>query len=158
MSRRLPFAILFLTLLAPVWALVQPLNAQAGDPARRQLVVVEGVDYFGRDLETRQDIDLEVCQAACLADERCKAFTYNRKARWCFLKSDYEDARPFPNAISGHITAGVRDDQEPRTRRLAELGFLPRGYAEEARRQAVEIAARPRPVSARFDRLLAEAE
>ncbi len=158
MSRRLPFAILFLTLLAPVWALVQPLNAQAGDPAGRQLVVVEGVDYFGRDLETRQDIDLEVCQAACLADARCKAYTYNRKARWCFLKSDYEDARPFPNAISGHITAGVRDDQEPRTRRLAELGFLPRGYAEEARRQAAEIAARPRPVSARFDRLLAEAE
>ncbi len=133
----------------------------AGDvqeTSARRLVVVEGVDYFGRDLETRQDLDLEACQSACLADGRCKAFTYNRKARWCFLKSDFEDARPFPSAVSGHITTGEANAQEREARRLAELGFLPRGYAEEARRQAAEIAARPRPVSARFDRLLAEAE
>ena len=158
MSRRQLFATLLLTLLAPVWALIQPLPAAAGEAAGRQLVVVEGVDYFGRDLETRQDIDLEACQAACLADGRCRAFTYNRKARWCFLKSEFEDARPFPNAVSGHIAVGEAPAQERQARRLAELGFLPRGYAEEARRQSAEIAARPRPVAARFDRLLAEAE
>ncbi|MGB8145555.1 MAG: PAN domain-containing protein, partial [Chromatiaceae bacterium] len=158
MSRRQLLATLLLTLLAPIWALVQPLPAEAGEAAGRQLVVVEGVDYFGRDLETRQDIDLEACQAACLADGRCRAFTYNRKARWCFLKSEFEDARPFPNAVSGHIAVGETHAQERQARRLAELGFLPRGYAEEARRQSAEIAARPRPVAARFDRLLAEAE
>lgn len=158
MSRHLSLSFLFLAIIAPVWALFQSPEARAGDPTGPRMVVVEGVDYFGSDLETRQDIDLEACQAACLANGRCKAFTYNRKARWCFLKSDFEDARPFPNAVSGHITAGARGEEEPRSRRLAELGFLPRGYAEEARRQAAEIAARPRPVSAKFDRLLGEAE
>lgn len=125
MSRRQLFATLLLTLLAPIWALIQPLPAAAGEAAGRQLVVVEGVDYFGRDLETRQDIDLEACQAACLADGRCRAFTYNRKARWCFLKSEFEDARPFPNAVSGHIAVGEAPAQERQARRLAELGFLP---------------------------------
>ena len=143
-------------------------NAQAAQTSPgsefggRRLVVVEGMDYYGQDLETRQDIDLEACQSACLANPRCRAFTYNRKARWCFLKSDYEDARPFPNAVSGHIVTGTTgksgQDQDRQTRRLADLSFLPRSELEIARRQAAEIAARPRPVAVRFDQLLASAQ
>lgn len=147
----------------------QTTQAGAGTPVAhkaegggRRLVVVEGMDYYGQDLETRQDIDLEACQSACLADQRCQAFTYNRKARWCFLKSDYEDARPFANAVSGHIATGAagksNQDQDRRTQRLADLGFLPRSELEAARRQAAEIAARPRPTGVRFDQLLASAQ
>ncbi|NCA88058.1 MAG: alpha-2-macroglobulin [Gammaproteobacteria bacterium] len=147
----------------------QTTQAGAGTPVAhkaegggRRLVVVEGMDYYGQDLETRQDIDLEACQSACLADQRCQAFTYNRKARWCFLKSDYEDARPFANAVSGHIAMGgigkPNQDQDRRIRRLADLNFLPRSELEAARRQAAEIAGRPRPTGVRFDQLLASGQ
>ncbi|HPB76902.1 MAG TPA: PAN domain-containing protein, partial [Chromatiaceae bacterium] len=139
-----------------------PQTSPSTEVGGRHLVVVEGMDYYGQDLETRQDIELDACQAACLANPRCRAFTYNRKARWCFLKSDYEDARPFPNAVSGHIVTGTTgksgQDQDRQTRRLADLSFLPRSELEIARRQAAEIAARPRPVAVRFDQLLASAQ
>jgi len=150
-----------LTLVA---GLTWPGSLQAAEGSERRLVLVEGVDYFGRDLETRQNIDLEACQAACLADQRCQAFTYNRKARWCFLKSDYTEARPFANAVSGHVTTaasarpGQEQDQDRRTQRLADLGFLPRGEIEAAGRQAAEIAARPKPQARTFERLVGEAE
>lgn len=153
---------LLLGVMALLGVLTFPGTLQAAEGGQRRLVLVEGVDYFGQDLETRQDIDLEACQSACLADQRCRAFTYNRKARWCFLKSDYEDARPFANAVSGHIATGAagksNQDQDRRTQRLADLGFLPRSEFEAARRQAAEIAARPRPTGVRFDQLLASAQ
>ena len=63
-------------------------NAQAAQTSPgsefggRRLVVVEGMDYYGQDPETRQDSDLEACQSACLANPRRRAFTYNRQARW----------------------------------------------------------------------------
>jgi hypothetical protein len=156
---------LLLGVMASLGGLALPGSLQAaegGEGGERRLVLVEGVDYFGQDLSTRQDIDLEACQSACLADQRCRAFTYNRKARWCFLKSDYEDARPFANAISGHIAGGAtgksNQDQDRKTRRLADLSFLPRSEIEAVRRQGAEIAARPRPTGVRLDQLLASAQ
>lgn len=156
---------LLLGVTAWLGGLTLPGSLQAAEGGERRLVLVEGVDYFGQDLATRQDIDLEACQSACLADQRCRAFTYNRKARWCFLKSDYEDARPFANAVSGHIATGATgnkpnqdQDQDRRTRRLADLSFLPRSELEAARRQAAEIATRSRPTGVRFDQLVASAQ
>ena len=81
--------------------------------AERELVVTQGADLFGKDYQTLKEVELDACESACLADTRCQAFTYNTKARWCFLKESAGEARPFPTAVSGRIVAtqaGPTDD------------------------------------------------
>ena len=46
-------------------------------------------------------IDLAGCQQLCEADGRCNAFTFNSKARVCFLKSAAAEPERFKGAISG---------------------------------------------------------
>ncbi len=66
---------------------------------------------------------MDACKSACLADSRCLAFTYNTKARWCFLKDRYEEPRTFVGAVAGRVLEG--DAATLADRRRAELGFLP---------------------------------
>jgi len=112
-------------------ALPAPAVGQEATGADRRLMVFENADYAGFDYATREDVDLEACQKACLGDGACKAFTYNESARWCFLKSDFGRLATFEGAISGRVVAGAppRDDQP-----TLDLGFLPDGIAGEAAR------------------------
>ena len=77
-------ALFFLSLLAPA------LGADG-----RQVVTTPNSDYFGFDLRSEQNVTLDQCTATCLADPSCRAFTYNTKAKWCFLKSDFALLKPF---------------------------------------------------------------
>ncbi len=146
----------FFTALWSASCLLLAIASPTAAAAPRELVVTEGADLFGQDYETRKDLDLNACKAACLADPRCRAFTYNTKARWCFLKSDYRDQRPFAGAVSGTI-ADPKAEADPVARRQAELGFLPKGYAEEARSLGARIAALPLSGKATAARLSADA-
>ncbi len=123
-----------LAFAALVWLFVLPAGGSAAPPtAERRMVVVEGADYFGLDYDVLKEVELAACESACLVDARCKAFTYNTKARWCFLKSEYGDLRPFAGAVSGHIAPGAESAPEREAVRISELGFLPPAYIEEAR-------------------------
>ena len=86
------------------------LSASAAD-AKRDIVTVRDADYFGFDLRTEQNLSLDQCKAACIGDKSCKAFTYNPKVKWCFLKSDFKTMNAFPGAIAGKIveTAGQQE-------------------------------------------------
>ncbi|MEY6433302.1 PAN/Apple domain-containing protein, partial [Thioalkalicoccus limnaeus] len=120
---RLVLVLLVLCLVAP-WL-------SAADGAKRDLILIEGGDYFGHDYATRKDVSQADCQAACLADARCLSFTYNVSTRWCFLKSDYGELRPFAGAVTGRILTGSPATRvERRAARLGELRFLPPGYAD----------------------------
>jgi peptidoglycan hydrolase-like protein with peptidoglycan-binding domain len=48
-----------------------------------------------------KNIGLAACQAACLGDGQCQAFTFNEKARICFLKTDATTPVAFKGATSG---------------------------------------------------------
>ena len=85
---------------------IEPTPRLADEAPQRQLIVVRGADYFGHDYDTLQDVDLDDCEAACLADERCRAFTFNANAGWCFLKSSVGELRAFDGAVSGYIQTG----------------------------------------------------
>ncbi|WP_462322921.1 PAN/Apple domain-containing protein, partial [Halochromatium sp.] len=100
--------------------------------AQRQLVVIKGADYFGHDYDTLQDVGLDDCEAACLADDRCRAFTFNSNAGWCFLKSSFGELRAFDGAVSGYIETGPLETDGQRAQRRSELAFLPSGYRDEA--------------------------
>lgn len=108
--------------------------------AERELAVTAGVDYFGRDYSTLRSVSLDDCKMACRTDSRCKAFTYNVRAQWCFLKESFAEARPFDGAISGRVVEGESTPQQAMATRAAELGFLPGGALEEARTLAEHLA------------------
>ncbi|MDZ7600691.1 MAG: alpha-2-macroglobulin family protein [Hoeflea sp.] len=103
-----------------------PSLAQEGP---RRIETTENADYFGFDLRTVRDIGLEQCKAACLDDRQCKAFTYNVKAGWCFLKSDYSTINPFVGAVAGRVVSGG----EPDLGSAPDLAFVPASLLDEAR-------------------------
>lgn len=126
--------------------------------AERRMVVIEGADYFGLDYETLKEVDLSDCEAACIADTKCQAFTYNSSARWCFLKSDYGDLRAFEGAISGHITTDGATGPDLRAVRISQLGFLRPAVVDEARALAERIRTRQTSARGSFAAIVADAQ
>lgn len=115
------------------------LAATPGQTDERRIVTVEGADYFGADFQTLKDTDLEACKAVCLANDMCRAFTYNLEARWCFLKSDIGDLRAFDGAVAGRVVE-IRDVAKVSLdEREGELSFVPRPFIEEAKRLSRRI-------------------
>jgi alpha-2-macroglobulin len=104
-------------------------SALAAGPGRT-VVTTDNSDYFGFDLRAEQNFSLDQCKTACLGDSSCRAFTYNTKAKWCFLKSDYNQLKPFTSAVAGKV---VNISGEPDIGAPPELSFFPGWMADEAR-------------------------
>ncbi len=96
----------------------------------RHVVTSDNGDYFGFDLRSEQNVTLDQCQTTCLGDQACRAFTYNTKAKWCFLKSDFAVLKPFTGAVAGKV---VPISGDPDIGAPAELSFFPASMVEEAR-------------------------
>ncbi len=96
----------------------------------RHVVTSDNGDYFGFDLRSEQNVTLDQCQTTCLGDQACRAFTYNTKAKWCFLKSDFAVLKPFAGAVAGKV---VPISGDPDIGAPAELSFFPVSMVEEAR-------------------------
>lgn len=126
--RGLSFLVLLLTLLAP------PALAQQS----REVVTTKDSDYFGFDLRSERDVTQDQCEAVCLAENTCRAFTYNVKAKWCFLKSDFNQIKPFKGAVAGKVVnvAGDPDIGAP-----PEIAFFPTYMADEARQYRTSLLA-----------------
>ncbi|CDZ49870.1 alpha-2-macroglobulin family protein [Neorhizobium galegae] len=125
MSRRALFG--FLALIVSAFALVSPLTA-----ADRRIESTPNSDYLGFDLRTVKNVSQPQCEAACIGDNACKAFTYNEKAKWCFLKSDYSQLNPFPGATAGKIVVTA---VEPDIGAPPKLSFLSEEVLQQARDQ-----------------------
>ena len=95
----------------------------------RSIVTSQDTDYFGFDLRSERNVTLDQCKASCLGDPSCRAFTYNSKAKWCFLKSDYNKRNPFAGAVGGKV---VDLSGEPDIGAPAALSFLPASLNDEA--------------------------
>ena len=110
-------------------------QALAGPPTVRQIEMTEDSDYFGRDIQILKEVDLETCKSACLAIPACRAFTYNAKASWCFLKDQFRDLRTFPGAISGRVLEVRGGGADQAGLRAAELAaFLPSDRLKSAQK------------------------
>ncbi|TIW72966.1 MAG: hypothetical protein E5V58_12850, partial [Mesorhizobium sp.] len=123
MAMRAARSISFLVLLFFAFSGV----AQAAEA--RRIVTTDNSDYFGFDLRSDQNVSLDQCKTTCLGDPACRAFTYNTKAKWCFLKSDYNQLKPFNGAIAGKV-ANV--DGDPDIGAPPELAFFPSWMADQA--------------------------
>ena len=107
--------------------LVAPATADAQEA--RRIAITENADYFGFDLRSEQNVTLDQCSSACLADSQCRAFTYNNKAKWCFLKSDFNELKPFAGATAGKV---VVVEADPDIGAPPELGFVPAWMKDQA--------------------------
>lgn len=125
MSRRAFFG--FSALLFSSLALASPLAA-----AERRVETTQDGDYLGFDLRTVKNVSQAQCEAACIGDNGCKAFTYNTKAKWCFLKSDYGQLNSFQGAVAGKI---VEIAAEPDLGAPPKLTFLSQDLLQQAREQ-----------------------
>lgn len=57
-------------------------------PSVRSFSPVDSYDVMGYDYATLKGVSEAQCESACQDDLSCKATTYNKKANFCFLKSD----------------------------------------------------------------------
>lgn len=57
-------------------------------PVFRSFSPADSYDVMGFDYATLKNVSQAECESACQDDLSCKATTYNRKAHFCFLKSD----------------------------------------------------------------------
>ncbi len=95
-------------LFRSVWVLLGALflvmGTSAAFAADSEVTLLEGVDLPGFDYAVIKDGDLDACQAACTEDRLCRAFTFNHRAGWCFLKGGSSEEKPFKAATSGKLT------------------------------------------------------
>src|SRR5690606_33392124 len=72
-------------------------------------------------------------------DDACRAFTYNTGAQWCFLKSDYTEAKPFIGAVAGKIV--LDQSGEPDLGAPPALSYVPDYIGDDARRYRQSLRA-----------------
>ncbi len=108
-------------------ALASPLAA-----AERRVEIVQDGDYLGFDLRTVKNVSQAQCESACVGDNQCRAFTYNAKAQWCFLKSDHGQLSTFSGAVAGKI---VEIAAEPDIGAPPRPSFLSEDLLQQAREQ-----------------------
>lgn len=90
-----------LMVLGTLWSF----PAQAAET--RKIVTTDNADYYGFDLRSEKNLSLDQCKSTCLGDNACRAFTYNVKAKWCFLKSDFRQINSTDGAIAGKVVSGA---------------------------------------------------
>lgn len=63
--------------------------------------VEDRFDEFGADYKDFQARDVEECAETCLKESTCKAFSFNKSARQCWLKHAVPLRRENPSFASG---------------------------------------------------------
>ena len=107
----------------------------------RRVELTENSDYFGFDLRTEKNLTLDQCKSTCLGDNACRAFTYNPKVKWCFLKSDFNKINSVPGSIAGKIVSDKKAAAAADIGAPTPLTFVSDNLIAEARKLQKEIAA-----------------
>ncbi|MDO6591814.1 alpha-2-macroglobulin family protein [Loktanella sp. D2R18] len=105
--------------------------AQEQVPAART-IYERGVDLVGTDLAQIFDTTAAACEAACLNNSACTAFTFNQRSNACFPKTNVTDFVPFEGALSARVYATDPAVLAGAAARMAELNFLRGGDFETA--------------------------
>lgn len=104
--------------------------------ADRSVTRLPGTDLPGFDYSLIKNTTEKACSQACVDDRACRAFTFNTKAKWCFLKSGVGEENVFAAANSGRIEVSA---QETAATRLGELPFPASDLVDSAKSFAAEL-------------------
>jgi hypothetical protein len=82
-------------------------------------------DMFGGDYDTIRDIGQAECERRCGSDQRCRAYTFNKWEKACFLKSSIGTVRLEPQGVTGVATSEVvkEDQRAPFIQKSRSRGF-----------------------------------
>ncbi|AKR54590.1 PAN domain protein [Devosia sp. H5989] len=119
-------------------ALCLVLGTSSAMAADRSVTRLPGTDLPGFDYSVIKDTSEKACQQACVDDRACRAYTFNTKAKWCFLKSGMDQEQVFAGANSGRIDLAPRADVTAAAR-IAELPFPASDLVTSARNFAAEL-------------------
>ena len=108
-------------------------EAQQSVLPERRTIYEDGIDFYGGDLRSIFDTQLDTCEQACLTDLECKAFTYNRGASACFLKTDVTERQPYESALSAMIEDIDPAETAALQARADRLAFLGEHYLGKAK-------------------------
>lgn len=109
--KRLALAPPSLPPVAPVEPNPPPVPAPREDSSptesrQREFTSYDGYDLPGGDFGSpHQEVSYDRCQFLCAEDQQCVAFTYDRRNRWCFLKSQVTGLDSNPKAVSAVLAA-----------------------------------------------------
>lgn len=106
--------------------------------AQHKVTILENTDLPGFDYRIERDVTLASCQAACVDDNICRAFTFNAQSNWCFLKGSAGEVTEFSGAISGRVSRSPSPAVLAATRQ-AELPFPAQSLIDTAKRLADEL-------------------
>ncbi len=113
-------------------------NAQQSVPPFRY-VVSQDVDFYGADLDSLFDTDLDSCIRACSARPDCAAFTFNTRSNACFPKRDVSRETAYEGAFSAQKLATDPVVLSQAGDRLAALDFLGEEDLEKAALQGRDL-------------------
>jgi hypothetical protein len=68
---------------------------------QQEFVAADEFDIPGGDYRVEKEVPLDLCASLCRSEAQCRAYTYNKTARWCFLKDRVGEAQRFVGAFSG---------------------------------------------------------
>ncbi|MCB9992876.1 MAG: alpha-2-macroglobulin family protein [Hyphomicrobiaceae bacterium] len=139
-------------------AIFLSLAAGSAWAADRTVSLLPDMDLPGFDYQIDKDVSLKQCQQACLTDRLCRAFTYNEKSNWCFLKGQSAEPLAFAGATSGVISQTPSPD-DIATARAGELSFPAMSLIQSAEALAAGLPETdPHPKGLTYADLLAEGE
>ena len=113
-------------LVASVFLTLAPAMAQD-----RSITLLPDTDIPGLDYSVSKGGTLDQCEATCTEDNLCRAFTYNEKSNWCFLKGEAGAPQSFKGATSGQVVFEPTLDQVI-TERVNGLPFAARDLFDSA--------------------------
>lgn len=112
---------------------------QAGPVPDKRVAISRNLDFYGADLANIFDTTLDACEAACLANAQCAAFTYNQRSGACFPKSGVSAIEPYDGAISARVYPADPGVLAAAAGRAAALDFLGASDIAAARGLAARI-------------------
>lgn len=116
----------------PLASLAPTAPAAAQERTVREL---PATDLPGGDFRTLREVPIAVCTRECIADPACRGYTYNERARWCFLKSEVNPPVAYEGATSAVVeTRAAAAQPLP----VPTIASLPAG---EARREGDRLEA-----------------
>lgn len=119
-------------------AIVLGLTMGVSAAAEPKVSLLENIDLPGFDYSIVKNTDLGSCQAACVDDNICRAFTFNDRSKWCFLKASAGEQTVFEGAISGRVSR-VPSPAVTEAIRHGELPFPAQALVDAAKQFAAAL-------------------
>ena len=86
------------------------------------------MDFYGGDLQPVFETSFTSCQQICLADQKCRAFTFNVKSNACFPKSDIAEMKPLTARFQPGFLTPILQSLRHKARAQRRLLFCRRHF------------------------------